>query len=49
DDLKAVIGSVSLTDQRDTWQWSLDVAGGLASDRAFVDVTMLEADSVATR
>ncbi|GKB51229.1 cyclin-like protein [Tanacetum coccineum] len=51
DDLKAVIGSVSLTDQRDTWQWSLDVAGGfsVASARAFVDDTMLEADSVATR
>ncbi|GJZ90329.1 RNA-directed DNA polymerase, eukaryota, reverse transcriptase zinc-binding domain protein [Tanacetum coccineum] len=51
DDLKAVIGSVSLTDQRDTWQWSLDVAGGfsVASARAFVDDTMLEADFVATR
>nr|GEV41844.1 putative RNA-directed DNA polymerase, eukaryota, reverse transcriptase zinc-binding domain protein [Tanacetum cinerariifolium] len=51
DDLKAVIGSVSLMDQRDTWQWSLDVAGGfsMASARAFVDDTMLEADSVATR
>ncbi|GJU71953.1 RNA-directed DNA polymerase, eukaryota, reverse transcriptase zinc-binding domain protein, partial [Tanacetum coccineum] len=51
DDLKAVIGNVSLTDQRDTWQWSLDVAGGFSvgSARAFVDDTMLEADSVATR
>ncbi|GJR38484.1 RNA-directed DNA polymerase, eukaryota, reverse transcriptase zinc-binding domain protein [Tanacetum coccineum] len=51
DDLKAVIGSVSLTDQIDTWQWSLDVAGGfsVASARVFVDDTTLEADSMATR
>nr|GEV22115.1 hypothetical protein [Tanacetum cinerariifolium] len=51
DDLKAIIGSVSLMVQRDTWQWSLDVAGGfsVAYARAFVDDTMLEADFVATR
>nr|GFA41195.1 hypothetical protein [Tanacetum cinerariifolium] len=50
-DLKAVIGSVSFMDQRDTWQWSLDVAGGFSVTfaRAFVDDTMLEVDYVATR
>ncbi|GJY15020.1 hypothetical protein Tco_0385442 [Tanacetum coccineum] len=37
--LKAAIGNVFLTDQSDTWQWTLDVAAGysMASARVLVD------------
>ncbi|GJT16685.1 RNA-directed DNA polymerase, eukaryota, reverse transcriptase zinc-binding domain protein [Tanacetum coccineum] len=49
--LKAAIGDVALTDQSDTWQWSLDVAAGysVASARVLIDNTMLEAGLAATR
>nr|GEX49538.1 putative RNA-directed DNA polymerase, eukaryota, reverse transcriptase zinc-binding domain protein [Tanacetum cinerariifolium] len=51
DALKDVIGSISLTYQRDIWKWSLDATGGysVASAPTFVDDTMLETDFMATR
>nr|GEU33893.1 RNA-directed DNA polymerase, eukaryota [Tanacetum cinerariifolium] len=51
DALKVAIGNASLTDQRDSWQWSLGVAAGfsVASVRTLVDDTTLEAGLVATR
>nr|GFA21439.1 RNA-directed DNA polymerase, eukaryota, reverse transcriptase zinc-binding domain protein [Tanacetum cinerariifolium] len=51
DALKDVIGSISLTDQIDTWKWSLDATGGysVASARTFVDDTMLETDFMAIK
>nr|GEZ82569.1 hypothetical protein [Tanacetum cinerariifolium] len=49
--LKAAIGNVFLTDQSDTWQWTLNVDAGysVASARVLVDDTVLEACLVATR
>nr|GEZ44157.1 hypothetical protein [Tanacetum cinerariifolium] len=43
DALKDVIGSISLTDQRDTYKWSLNATGGysVASARTFVDDTIV--------
>ncbi|GJX36639.1 RNA-directed DNA polymerase, eukaryota, reverse transcriptase zinc-binding domain protein [Tanacetum coccineum] len=49
--LKAAIGNVFLTDQSDTWQWTLNVAAGysVAPARVLVDDTVLEVGLVATR
>ncbi|GKD91180.1 RNA-directed DNA polymerase, eukaryota, reverse transcriptase zinc-binding domain protein [Tanacetum coccineum] len=49
--LKVAIVDVALTDQSDSWQWSLDVAAGysMASARVLIDDTMLEAGLAATR
>nr|GEZ95326.1 RNA-directed DNA polymerase, eukaryota, reverse transcriptase zinc-binding domain protein [Tanacetum cinerariifolium] len=50
DALKVAIGNVSLTDQCESWQWSLGVAAGfsVASVRTLVDDTTLKAGLVAT-
>ncbi|GKE53136.1 RNA-directed DNA polymerase, eukaryota, reverse transcriptase zinc-binding domain protein, partial [Tanacetum coccineum] len=49
--MQAVIGNVALSDQCDSWQWSLDVSVGysVASVRALVDAHTLDVDTVATR
>ena len=51
DALKVVIQSVSLTNQCDSWQWSLGVTAGfsVAYVRALVDDTILEPGLVVTR
>nr|GEY58626.1 RNA-directed DNA polymerase, eukaryota, reverse transcriptase zinc-binding domain protein [Tanacetum cinerariifolium]GEY59128.1 RNA-directed DNA polymerase, eukaryota, reverse transcriptase zinc-binding domain protein [Tanacetum cinerariifolium] len=48
--LHAAIGNVVLTDQRDSWTWSLDVSLGfsVASVRSLVDAHALDVDSNAT-
>nr|GEV83822.1 reverse transcriptase domain, reverse transcriptase zinc-binding domain protein [Tanacetum cinerariifolium] len=50
DALKVAIGNVSLTDQYESWQWSLGVAAGfsVACVRTLVDDTTLKASLVAT-
>ncbi|GJT76979.1 RNA-directed DNA polymerase, eukaryota, reverse transcriptase zinc-binding domain protein [Tanacetum coccineum] len=49
--LQAAIGNVVLIDQRDSWNWSLDVSHGfsVASVRSLVDARTLDVDSNATR
>ncbi|PWA52224.1 RNA-directed DNA polymerase, eukaryota [Artemisia annua] len=49
--IKAAIGNVFLTDQSDSWQWTLDVAPGysVASARILVDDRTLEAGLVASK
>ncbi|GKD35815.1 RNA-directed DNA polymerase, eukaryota, reverse transcriptase zinc-binding domain protein, partial [Tanacetum coccineum] len=49
--LQAAIGNVVLTDQRDSWKWSLDVTHGffVASVRSLVDARTLDVDSYVTR
>nr|GEW57699.1 hypothetical protein [Tanacetum cinerariifolium] len=49
--LHAPIGNVVLTDQRDSWTWSLNVSLGffVASVRSLVDARTLDVDSNATR
>ncbi|GJV59408.1 RNA-directed DNA polymerase, eukaryota, reverse transcriptase zinc-binding domain protein [Tanacetum coccineum] len=49
--LQAKIGNVVLTDQCDSWQWSLDVSVGfsVASVRSLIDSNTLDTDSNATR
>ncbi|GJS65335.1 hypothetical protein Tco_0679899 [Tanacetum coccineum] len=51
DSLQAAIENVSLSDQCDSWQWSLDVSVGysVASLRALVDAHTLDVDTLATR
>ncbi|GJV69144.1 RNA-directed DNA polymerase, eukaryota, reverse transcriptase zinc-binding domain protein [Tanacetum coccineum] len=51
DSLLAAIGDVDLSDQRDSWKWSLHASVGfsVASVRLLVDEHTLEADNVATR
>ena len=51
DALKNTIGSITLTDQRDSWKWSLDASVGfsVASVRSLVDSQTLDTDFVATR
>ena len=50
-DLQQLIGAIELTDQKDTWQWSLDVSNGfsVASVRSLVDSHTLDVGSSATR
>ena len=49
--LKDVIENISLTDQRDSWQWTLDSSSGfsVASVRFLVDSHMLDTVNDATR
>ncbi|PWA41787.1 RNA-directed DNA polymerase, eukaryota [Artemisia annua] len=49
--LQSLIGDVVLSDQRDTWQWSLDVSKGfsVASVRSMIDAHTLDVVSTATQ
>ncbi|PWA87280.1 RNA-directed DNA polymerase, eukaryota [Artemisia annua] len=49
--LKNTIGSITLTDQRDSWKWSLNASVGfsVASVRSLVDSKTLDADSPRSR
>ncbi|GJW81957.1 hypothetical protein Tco_0145932 [Tanacetum coccineum] len=51
DSLQAAIENVALSDQCDSWQWSLDVSVGysVVSVRALVDAYTLDVHTVATR
>ncbi|GKE28314.1 RNA-directed DNA polymerase, eukaryota, reverse transcriptase zinc-binding domain protein, partial [Tanacetum coccineum] len=50
-DLLNIIRGISLSDQRDSWQWSVDSAKGytVASARSLIDSAILETGSEATR
>ncbi|PWA53992.1 RNA-directed DNA polymerase, eukaryota, Reverse transcriptase zinc-binding domain protein [Artemisia annua] len=50
-DLLNIIRGISLSDQRDSWQWSLDSSNGysVASVRSLIDSFILETGSEATR
>nr|GEX91049.1 ARID DNA-binding domain-containing protein [Tanacetum cinerariifolium] len=50
DALQAVVENVALSDQCDSWQWSLDVSArySVASVRALVDAHILDVDIMAT-
>ncbi|GJX08641.1 putative ribonuclease H-like domain-containing protein [Tanacetum coccineum] len=50
-DLLNIIRGISLSDQRDFWQWSVDSAKGytVASARSLIDSAILETGSEATR
>jgi hypothetical protein len=50
-ELKLLVGSIVLSEHKDTWQWSLYASKGfsVASVRSLIDSHTLDVDSSATR